>query len=160
MLSKQNIRYKLFFTIFIIFYPFLVTRIIILEIEILLKVLFNQKMFISFNISYYLLLSFILFLERVTYSLTDLSIFDTHLDSVCNWDKETSSERKEKIQICWIATDTSTIYLAIRTIAMKRRVQRPLTGFALVALLMVSLITRSRNNHGISGTNFFSWSNR
>lgn len=69
-------------------------------------------------------------------------------------DRERERKRRKKkkkkrraIEFCWIAKDTSTIYLAIRTIAMKRRVQRPMTGFALVALLMVSLITRSRNNH-------------
>ena len=63
--------------------------------------------------------------------------------------KKKKKKKKERraIEFCWIAKDTSTIYLAIRTIAMKRRVQRPVTGFALVALLMVSLITRSRNNH-------------
>lgn len=61
--------------------------------------------------------------------------------------KKKKKKKRRAIEFCWIAKDTSTIYLAIRTIAMKRRVQRPMTGFALVALLMVSLITRSRNNH-------------
>lgn len=38
--------------------------------------------------------------------------------------------------------DTSTIYLTVRTIAMKRRVQRPVANFALVACLMESLVIR------------------
>lgn len=54
-------------------------------------------------------------------------------------------------KVVGLQNDTSTIYLAIRTIAMKRRVQSPLTDFALVAWLMVSLITRSRNNHDTPG---------
>lgn len=39
-------------------------------------------------------------------------------------------------------TDTSTINLAIWTIAMKRRVQAPLANFALEACLMVALVIR------------------
>lgn len=40
--------------------------------------------------------------------------------------------------------DTSTVYLAVGTIAMKRRVQSSATYFALEAQFMVSLITRTR----------------
>lgn len=40
--------------------------------------------------------------------------------------------------------DTSTVYLAVRTIAMKRRVQSAATQFAFEAQFMVSLITRMR----------------
>jgi len=40
--------------------------------------------------------------------------------------------------------NTSTVYLAVGTIAMKRRIQSPVTRFAFEALFMVSLITRTR----------------
>lgn len=59
--------------------------------------------------------------------------------------------RGKNSRLLGLQNDTSTIYLAIRTIAMKRRVQRPVTDFALVAWLMESLITRSRNNHDAPG---------
>lgn len=47
--------------------------------------------------------------------------------------------------------DTSTVYLAVGTIAMKRRVQSAATQFAFEAQFMVSLIIRTRidQNNGL-----------